>query len=53
MEIEKIDRILEKISSDFESDIVKRIEYELWQKIKDKCINGRRTGVGKIGRAHV
>lgn len=46
LEIEKIDRILEKISSDPESEVVKRTEYELWQKIKDKCINGRRTGVG-------
>ncbi len=46
LEIEKIDKILEKIASDPESDYVKSTEYELWQKIKNKTLLGRRTGVG-------
>ncbi|MDR1198848.1 MAG: adenosylcobalamin-dependent ribonucleoside-diphosphate reductase [Prevotellaceae bacterium] len=46
LELEKIDAILEKISSDPEENDVKRVEIELWQKIKDKCIRGRRTGLG-------
>ncbi len=46
LEIEKIDKILEKIKADPEIEIVKRTEYELWSKIKNKTIQGRRTGVG-------
>ena len=46
LESEKIDGILEKIESDPESWEVKRTEYELWQKIKNKTEQGRRTGVG-------
>lgn len=46
LEIEKIDKILEKIKSDPESDDVKRTEVELWEKIKTKTLKGRRTGVG-------
>jgi ribonucleoside-diphosphate reductase alpha chain len=46
LELEKIDAILEKINSDPEEADVKRVERELWEKIKDKCIRGRRTGLG-------
>ena len=46
LEMEKIDRILEKIKSDPECDSIKNTEYELWTKIKNKTIQGRRTGVG-------
>lgn len=46
LEIEKIEKILEKIASDPEADYVKSTEYELWQKIKNKTLLGRRTGVG-------
>lgn len=46
LEIEKIDKIIEKINSDPESDNVKRTEFELWNKIKVKTLKGRRTGVG-------
>ncbi|MBR5189206.1 MAG: ribonucleoside-diphosphate reductase, adenosylcobalamin-dependent, partial [Paludibacteraceae bacterium] len=46
LEIEKIEKILEKIKSDPEDNIVKRIEYELWDKIMNKTLRGRRTGVG-------
>jgi len=46
LEIEKVDNILKKIETDPESEIVKDIEYQLWQNIRDKSVQGRRTGVG-------
>ncbi|MDR0940838.1 MAG: adenosylcobalamin-dependent ribonucleoside-diphosphate reductase, partial [Bacteroidales bacterium] len=46
MELEKIDAIIEKIDSDPETFDVKRVEKELWQKIKSKALEGRRTGIG-------
>ena len=46
LEEEKIDKILAKIEADPESDEVKYTEHHLWEKIKKKTIEGRRTGVG-------
>ncbi len=46
LEMEKIDKILEKIDSDPESEEVKSIERNLWDKIRTKTLKGRRTGVG-------
>lgn len=46
LELEKIDRILQKIQEDPQSDEVKEAEYHLWEKIKHKSSQGRRTGVG-------
>ncbi len=46
LEIEKVDAILRKIASDPETDSVKRVEKELWQKIKRQSQKGRRTGLG-------
>lgn len=46
LELEKIDKILEKISSDPEPYNIKRTETELWENIRDKTILGRRTGLG-------
>lgn len=46
LEMEKIDRIMEKIKSDPQNDEVKHAEYHLWEKIKEKSGKGRRTGVG-------
>ncbi len=46
LEMEKIDAILAKIDSDPENDEVKRTEKNLWLKIRKKCIQGRRTGIG-------
>lgn len=46
LELEKIDAIITKISKDPEDDSIKRVERELWEKIRDKAINGRRTGLG-------
>ena len=46
LETEKIDTILQKINSDPETDEVKQSEKLLWQKIRSKTLQGRRTGVG-------
>lgn len=46
LEAEKIDAILEKIDSDPEDEEIKRTERQLWEKIKTKTLQGRRTGVG-------
>ena len=46
LELEKIDAILEKIASDPEDNEVKGVEIRLWEKIKAKAREGRRTGVG-------
>jgi len=46
LELEKIDKILEKIESDPESEEVKLAEKNLWIKIRRKTMQGRRTGVG-------
>lgn len=46
LEIEKIDEILKKIEVDPEMMDTKQTEHNLWLKIKDKCLEGRRTGVG-------
>ena len=46
LEIEKIDRILEKIQNDPEPEDIKHTEYNLWKKIQQKSKEGRRTGVG-------
>lgn len=46
LEQEKIDAILNKIANDPQSDEVKHTERHLWEKIKHKTAQGRRTGVG-------
>ncbi|QIG88303.1 adenosylcobalamin-dependent ribonucleoside-diphosphate reductase [Chryseobacterium sp. POL2] len=46
LEVEKIDAILQKIESDPESDEIKSTEKNLWIKIREKTLQGRRTGVG-------
>lgn len=46
MELEKIDRILDKVEKDPEADVIKNVEHQLWQKIRKTCEEGRRTGVG-------
>jgi ribonucleoside-diphosphate reductase alpha chain len=46
LELEKIDKILGKIETDPESKDVKRVEIELWHKIKQQSLKGRRTGLG-------
>ena len=46
LEMEKIERIIAKINGDPETEEVKSTELHLWEKIKNKTIKGRRTGVG-------
>jgi ribonucleoside-diphosphate reductase alpha chain len=46
LETEKIDAILEKIDSDPEDDFVKSVERNLWANIREKTLQGRRTGIG-------
>lgn len=46
LEMEKIDKIINKIKDDPETDEVKETELNLWGKIRSKTLQGRRTGVG-------
>ena len=46
LELEKIEKIIEKVDSDPETDEVKWPERHLWEKIYKKSSMGRRTGVG-------
>ena len=46
LELEKIDAIYNKIIADPEDAEIKRVEINLWEKIKKMAINGRRTGIG-------
>ena len=46
LEIEQVDKIISKIESDPEPDYIKAIELNLWKRIKDAAIRGRRTGLG-------
>ena len=49
LEMEKIEKILDKINSDPETPEVKTTELNLWNKIRNKTLKGRRTGVGTTG----
>jgi ribonucleoside-diphosphate reductase alpha chain len=51
LEEEKIDLILKKIDNDPEPEEIKAIERNLWIKIKEKLLQGRRTGLSGIGLA--
>lgn len=46
LEMEKIEKIIEKIASDPETEEVKHTELNLWNKIRMRTLQGRRTGVG-------
>ncbi|HRI60531.1 MAG TPA: HNH endonuclease [Saprospiraceae bacterium] len=46
LELEKIETILDKIQHDPEPEVVKATERDLWLKIREKCRQGRRTGIG-------
>jgi ribonucleoside-diphosphate reductase alpha chain len=49
LEVECVDRILQKIESDPQPASVKAVELELWHKIRAAGLNGRRTGLGVTG----
>ncbi len=46
LELEKIDAIIAKIAGDPESEDLRRVEHDLWEKIRTKALQGRRTGLG-------
>jgi ribonucleoside-diphosphate reductase alpha chain len=46
LELEKIDAILDKINRDPEDPELKRVEKKLWENIRVKAEEGRRTGIG-------
>lgn len=46
LELEKIDTILAKINSDPEDEDIKKVERNVWLKIRQKALDGRRTGLG-------
>ena len=46
LELEHIDRIIEKLKADPEDELIKQREISLWGKIRKTCQEGRRTGIG-------
>ncbi len=46
LELEKIDAILKKVNDDPEDEHIKFTERNLWENIKKKANEGRRTGIG-------
>lgn len=46
LELEAVDNIIAKIKRDPEPEEVKQVELELWLKIRNATVNGRRTGLG-------
>ncbi|GAJ14292.1 unnamed protein product, partial [marine sediment metagenome] len=49
LELEKTEAILAKINADPEDEELKRVEQKLWENIREKALQGRRTGVGITG----
>jgi len=49
LELEAVDRIIEKVSNDPESIEIRQIELDLWKKVKLTAEQGRRTGSGITG----
>ena len=46
LELEKVELIISKIAEDPEDEDIRRVELELWQKIREMALKGRRTGLG-------
>ncbi len=46
LELEKVTQIIDKVSADPEDGDIRRVELELWQKIREMAQKGRRTGLG-------
>ncbi len=46
LELEKVELIINKIASDPEDQDVRRVELDLWGKIRTMALKGRRTGLG-------
>ena len=50
LELEKIELIINKIAADPEDEDIRRVELELWKKIRTMARKGRRTGLGITAR---
>jgi ribonucleoside-diphosphate reductase alpha chain len=46
LEVAAVDRIIEKIGNDPESDSIKQVELDTWKLLRDNGRKGRRTGLG-------
>ncbi len=46
LELEKVEQIINKVAEDPEDRDIRRVEFELWQKIREMAQKGRRTGLG-------
>ena len=46
LELEKVELIINKIESDPEDEEIRRVECDLWKKIREMALKGRRTGLG-------
>ena len=46
LEVEYIQKIIDKIKSDSEPESIKKYELDLWEKSKEICSKGRRIGMG-------
>jgi ribonucleoside-diphosphate reductase alpha chain len=46
LELEQIEKIIDKIEKDPEQEEIRYTEKMLWHKIREKAVKGRRTGVG-------
>lgn len=53
IELEQIEKIYTKVLLDPEPSYIKNVEINLWSQIKQKCYNGRRTGLGTTGLGDV
>ena len=51
LELEAVQRILDKVEEDPEPDAIKRVERETWELLRDTGRKGRRTGLGFTGLA--
>ncbi len=46
LELEKVELIINKVADDPEDADIRRVELELWKKIREMALKGRRTGLG-------
>ncbi len=46
LELEKVELIINKVAGDPEDNDIRKVEHDLWLKIKDMALKGRRTGLG-------
>jgi len=46
LEVEHVDRIIDKIKKDPEPETIKQTELELWTKVRSEALAGRRVGAG-------